>query len=112
MYKIDRSHPLIKALKDKAGDFGKEFMNVLRILEESVPVEKIWLDMAEKPDESNEPLGGLSEQEIMDMVDGMISAITGPSRVADDSVVDLICRMDGFSLHSDLIRATLSARNT
>lgn len=111
VYKIDRSHPLIKALKEKAGNFGTEFSNVLRILEESVPVEKIWLDMAEKPDESNEPLGGLSESEIMDMVDGMISAISGPNRNADNSVVDLICRMDGFSLHEDLIRATVNARN-
>lgn len=110
IYQIDRSHPLIKSLKDKAGDAADEFMSVLRVLEETVPVERIWLDMAEKPDESNEPLGGLSEGEIMDLVDGMISAIAGPGRKADDSVVDLICKMDGFSLHSELIRATMAAR--
>ena len=67
-----------QALKAKAGDYADEFMNVLRILEESVPVERIWLDMAEKPDESNEPLGGLSEGEALE-----INTITTDSDVSD-----------------------------
>jgi hypothetical protein len=109
VYKIDRSHPLIKNLIKECGSLKGDMEAILRALEETVPVEKIWLDMAEKPEKSNEPLGGLSENEILNVVDGLLSVLTGRGKTPDKAAIDIVCSMDGFSLHEDLIRAKYSA---
>jgi hypothetical protein len=41
----------------------------------------------------------------------MIATVSGPNRDPDESVIDLVCRMDGFSLHAELIRARFAARD-
>jgi len=109
VYKIDRSHPLVKKLIKESGNLRRDIDAVLRALEETVPVEKIWLDMAEKPERSNEPLGGLSESEILNIVDGLLSVLTGHEKDPDKAALDIVCSMDGFSLYEDLIRAKYSA---
>ena len=108
VYKIDRSHPLIKSLFARSLHLRKDFEALFRALEETVPVEKIWLDMAETPEKSNEPLGGLAEREILQLVDGLLNILAGPRKKPDRASIDLICNMDGFSMHEDLIRAKFS----
>ena len=47
IYKIDRKHILIKKLLSKAGKTRPELEATLRFLEETVPVQKIWLNTSE-----------------------------------------------------------------
>jgi hypothetical protein len=46
-YQIDESHPAIRAILDDAGPLTKGVKAMLRVIEETVPVQKIWLDTAE-----------------------------------------------------------------
>ena len=48
IYKIDRKHILIKKLLNKAGKTRPELEATLRFLEETVPVQKIWLNTSEE----------------------------------------------------------------
>lgn len=48
IYKIDRKHILIKKLLNKAGKTRLELEATLRFLEETVPVQKIWLNTSEE----------------------------------------------------------------
>lgn len=45
-YRINRSHPAIAACRDGGGR-GRSFDAVLSIIERSVPIERIWLDVSE-----------------------------------------------------------------
>jgi hypothetical protein len=45
-YRINRDHPVIAACRDTAGD-NRPLNAVLSIIERSVPVERIWLDVSE-----------------------------------------------------------------
>ncbi|MCY1022099.1 ATP-binding protein [Pyxidicoccus sp. MSG2] len=49
-YRIDREHPLVKFVIDRQGSDQKPLKALLRLLEETVPVQRIWLDAAEKPE--------------------------------------------------------------
>lgn len=109
IYKIDRSHPLIANLIENFEDQKGVLEAVFRALEETVPVEKIWLDMAEKPEKSNEPLGGLAENEILKIVESLLCILVGRERKPDKAALDIVCNMDGFSLYEDLIRAKYTA---
>lgn len=46
-YSINRSHPLIAAVLKKLGPLASEIDVLFRLIEETVPVQRIWLDAAE-----------------------------------------------------------------
>ena len=46
-YRIDHSHPSVAAVLERAGDLQHLVKAMLRVIEETVPVQRIWLDTAE-----------------------------------------------------------------
>jgi hypothetical protein len=46
-YRIEPTHPAVAAVLDSAGDLAPLIKAMLRVIEESVPVQRIWLDTAE-----------------------------------------------------------------
>lgn len=58
-YRIDRTHPAIASVIDEAGDMRASIETMLRVIEETVPVQQIWLDTAENND--TPPRAGLSD---------------------------------------------------
>ena len=62
IYKICRQHPFIKGLLFKLGSLKTEADAMLRFLEETVPVQKIWLDAAEANHANAIPYEGIDEK--------------------------------------------------
>ncbi|MEQ1716902.1 MAG: ATP-binding protein, partial [Hyphomicrobium sp.] len=54
-YRIDRAHPAVRQVIEKAGALTSDIEAMLRIIEETVPVQKIWLDTVEKGQLQQEP---------------------------------------------------------
>ena len=46
-YRIDREHPAVRSVLDDAGDLSGRIQAMLRVIEETVPVQRIWLDTSE-----------------------------------------------------------------
>ena len=46
-YRIDDSHPSVAAVLERAGDLQTQVKAMLRVIEETVPIQRIWLDTAE-----------------------------------------------------------------
>lgn len=46
-YRIDDAHPSVAAVLERAGDLQPLVRAMLRVIEETVPVQRIWLDTAE-----------------------------------------------------------------
>ena len=46
-YRIDDSHPAVREVLDQAGDLAPQIRAMIRVIEETVPVQRIWLDTAE-----------------------------------------------------------------
>jgi hypothetical protein len=49
-YKIDEKHPAVAAVLEACGEHGSLVRAMLRVIEETVPVQRIWLDTAEAKD--------------------------------------------------------------
>lgn len=105
VYKIDRKSELIKGILQQAGKLKPDIEAMLRLLEETVPVQQIWLDMAEHSERSNEPMGGLTEKQVMDLVATTLTTLTGPGRKPSESTIETICSMEGFTAYADIIKA-------
>lgn len=65
VYLINRKHPVIAASLRRLGVLADHVNPVLRLIEETVPVEKIWLDTAESPDEHALPYEGQAETTVL-----------------------------------------------
>ncbi len=59
VYAIDREHPGVQAALCPQSDQTTSVESLLRLLEETVPVEQIWLDAAENPTDTAAPYAGL-----------------------------------------------------
>jgi hypothetical protein len=46
-YRIDDTHPAVRAVLDDAGGLSAQVRAMLRVIEETVPVQRIWLDTTE-----------------------------------------------------------------
>jgi hypothetical protein len=49
-YRIDATHPAVAAVLENAGALSADIKAMLRVIEETVPVQQIWLDVAEAKD--------------------------------------------------------------
>lgn len=58
-YRIDVEHPAIRAVLDDAGNLLPQIKAMLRVIEETVPVQRIWLDTAENKEA---PRTGFAEE--------------------------------------------------
>jgi len=77
-YKIDETHPVIAKLLEEAGVFGGRIRQAFRVVEETVPVQRIWLDATESVDTVSserdehvpEDLVALMQEHFMDLIKG------------------------------------------
>lgn len=59
VYSINRNHPVVQAVIRAFPDNASELTALLRVLEETVPVEQIWLDTAEQSSDHAAPYDGV-----------------------------------------------------
>jgi hypothetical protein len=59
VYSINRNHPAVEALISVFPEKAQELAALLRLLEETVPVEQIWLDTAEQARDHAAPYAGV-----------------------------------------------------
>ncbi|TFH12137.1 MAG: ATP-binding protein, partial [Lentisphaerales bacterium] len=59
IYQINRTHPAVRTALLAAGKIAPEIESMLRILEETVPIQQIWLDVAEQARDVAKPYDGI-----------------------------------------------------
>ena len=59
-YRVSKSHPLIADFKKKLGPLSEDFEVILRLLQESIPVQRIWLDAADSEQNNLNPYDGIT----------------------------------------------------
>jgi hypothetical protein len=103
-YRIDREHPLVQSVLERAGSLRDDLGVMLRLLEETVPVQQIWLDAAERPEVHARPFGGVADADVRRAMTSSFRALlrTGLNvRQARDRLHLLV----PFDEHPDLIES-------
>lgn len=104
-YRLNRDHPLINKFFDNIGSHRKEAEAIFRLIEETVPVEQIWLDSAETPEMRSSPFGSASEKEIIEAARTFLEMLQGEVSNSSVDLVDEICELECFSDHREIIFA-------
>lgn len=67
-YRIDRQHPTVKEVIARSGDNAVMVEAMLRVIEETVPVQKIWLDTVEKGEVQQGSFEGKPSKEVANLL--------------------------------------------
>ena len=98
VYRINRDHPVISALLQSVGSEASTDLDAaFRIIEETVPVEQIWLDAAEKPDETPQPFHGSTARQIRVLIKIGYRALRRNRKASHEEAVQLLLRCEEFA---------------
>jgi hypothetical protein len=64
-YRINRNHPVIAEVIAQLGPLSNKLNPLFRLLEETVPVQRIWLDVAESADTISSPYSEAADEAII-----------------------------------------------
>ena len=67
-YRIDHEHPAVRAVLDDAGNLSGRIRAMLRVIQETVPVQRIWLDTSEGRETPRTGFAGEPSSEVQDVL--------------------------------------------
>jgi hypothetical protein len=103
MYSINRDHPLIKELLHRSGEMRSDVETVLRFLEETVPIQQIWLDIAEQVQDQAIPYDGIDYALLRADMRRLFDILVN-SGINNETARQRIRSMEPFNRYSDLIK--------
>lgn len=102
-YRISREHDAISSLLERAGPLRKDIEALLRIVESTVPVQRIWLDTAEDRETPRTGLAGTPEPEVLNLMQITFRNLVENRRLEPDEARARIALMAPFDRYPDLV---------
>ena len=85
---------------------GGELRQILRLVEEYVPVQQIWVDMAEGDETQSQPFESAGEGEMVELIRALYGALTGAGATHDEAMERLV-RTEIIGDRFELLEATV-----
>lgn len=104
-YKVCRQHEAIRAVLDNAGDLRPQVEAMLRIIEETVPVQRIWLDTAEEKEAPLTGFAGQAPENVKSVLDVMYRTLRSRNGLSAQAARERLSRTEPFNLYPALIAA-------
>ena len=100
-YRLNRNHPLIARALHEADP--KAVLELLRVVEETVPVQRIWLDTVEKGEMQKEPFSNEVSPEVEELARSMLSHLVGKVGLSHELAVTRLRTTEPFQNFPQLI---------
>lgn len=104
-YRIDREHPAVKAVLDEADALGPQVQAMLRIIEETIPVQRIWLDTTESRETPRTGFAGESSAEIASVLSVLYKNLVLRKGCSPSLARERLLNTEPFNHHPDLVLA-------
>lgn len=105
-YAVNQEHPLVQEVLKLPDTCQPVIRALLRLLEETVPVQQIWIDNATEPEKQAQPFDGTPSEQVLEVVVEIYRALR-KSGMTQEQARDRILTMEPFQNFESLIR-TLS----
>jgi hypothetical protein len=104
-YRIDRTNPLVRHVFTQASGKAheKSIEAMLRLLEATVPIQKIWLDVAEKPDTHARPFELDPPIHVREVLEQILRALKADG-VSTATARQRLLSMEPFSFYPELVK--------
>jgi len=96
VYRLDRKHPLVQEAMNLPDSKNGLIKSMLEVIEETVPVQQIWLDTSEKPDSHTFPFVDKPKKHIKRMICLMNESLLSAGFSQEDAKKNLLLREEFF----------------
>ncbi|OYX70679.1 MAG: ATP-binding protein [Rhizobiales bacterium 32-66-11] len=110
-YRIARDHDLVASILNRAGSLKPDILALLRLIEETVPVQRIWLDTAEDKETPRTGFVGAPPNEVMETLSSIFEALVTFRGLSPIEARERLGRTPPFNQHLDLV-ADLEVKDT
>lgn len=104
-YRIDHQHPAVRAVIDDAGDLSARIRAMLRVIEETVPVQRIWLDTTEGRETPRTGFAGEPPSEVQAVLLVMYRNLVLHKGVMPELAREQLLHTEPFNSYPDLVTA-------
>ena len=104
-YLVDRSHPLVKHVLDQAGPLKEAVAAMLRLLEETVPVQRVWIDTVEKGEIHKGAFEGAPSADVQAVLDVLYRHLVVTVGLDGDTARSQLLKTEPFHNHPELVEA-------
>lgn len=104
-YRIARDHDLVASILNRAGPLKPDILALLRLIEETVPVQRIWLDTAEDKETPRTGFAGAPDDEVMETLNSMFDALVKFRGLSPSEARERLGRTPPFDRHLNLVSA-------
>ena len=102
-YRIDASHPAVAAVLENAGALAPQIRAMIRVVEETVPVQRIWLDTAEGRETPRTGFGGVAPEEIATVANVLFNDLVSRQGLTPEMARERLLRTEPFHHHVALV---------
>jgi hypothetical protein len=104
-YRIDDQHLSIRAVLDDAGALSTRIKAMLRVIEETVPVQRIWLDTTEARETPRTGFSGEPRAEVLSVLMVMYRNLVLHKGVSPHLAREQLLHTEPFNNHPDIVAA-------
>lgn len=104
-YRISRDHDLVRAVIDRAGPLRRDLEAMLKLIEETVPVQRIWLDTAEDKETPVNEFSQCADQDVREVLEAMFETLTEVRGLDADTAKVRLSRTAPFDRYPALVAA-------
>jgi hypothetical protein len=104
-YRIARDHDLVASVLARAGPLKADILALLRLVEQTVPVQRIWLDTAEDKETPRIGFAGAPESEITETLAALYEALVTFRGLSPAAARERLGRTPPFDRRLDLVAA-------
>jgi hypothetical protein len=107
-YRINPSHPVVVDLFRRDDISKSELKAFIRLVECTVPIQQVWLDVAERPDRQVTPRASLPLDEVKALAESLYNAFVVSQRKKPEDARDAVLRLEPFNEFPEIVEHLLS----
>ena len=104
-YRVELAHPAVKAVLEDAGTLAPLVRAMIRVLEESVPVQRIWLDTAEGRETPRTGFAGTAATDVKAIAEVLFCDLVDRQGLSREVAREQLRHTEPFHDYPDLIAA-------
>lgn len=103
-YSVNQEHPLIQEALNLPDDYKPVIRSLLRLLEETVPIEQIWIESSTDPDKQIQPFEGTPSEEVVEVAQQIYQALRKQGFTEEESR-QRVSLMEPFQNFSQVVQS-------
>ena len=102
-YRIEETHPSVAAVLANAGALGPLVKSMLRVIEETVPVQRIWLDTAENKETPRTGFDGEPNEAVVEVAQVLFDDLIERKGLSVEEARKSLLRTEPFQKYPALV---------